>query len=107
MKKALLFLFMLSCFISCKKRYPDGPLISLRRPVNRIYGYYHPTKYTVNGADSLSLLNDSIPLTLRLWWDPVDEETDCFAKWYIGKGNYKIISSFWNLIDNYKADIIS
>ncbi len=87
--------------VGCKK-YPDGPLISFRTAKHRLLGTYNLTKYTVNGVDSLSMFNDSIPLTLRLWYDPVDDVYRGFATWYIGKGNYTVINSYWKLIDKNK-----
>jgi hypothetical protein len=61
MKKIPYILILLGIVITvgCKK-YPDGPLISFETAKTRLYGNHTLTKYTVNGADSLSLYKDSL-----------------------------------------------
>ena len=102
MKKIILFLIIIAAITAGCKKYPDGPLISLRSANHRILGTYKAIQYTVNGADSLSMLNDSTPFSIRLWYDPIDEVNAGFAKWYIGKGKYSIVSSSWDLIEKNK-----
>ena len=72
MKKIILLLLITTAIVAGCKKYPDGPLISLRSAKKRLYGVYNITKYTVNGVDSLSLLNDSLGLSLALAYDDVD-----------------------------------
>lgn len=54
-------LIILQCvvclFISSCKKYPDGPLISLRTKQARITARWQMEKYLVNGADSTEKLN--------------------------------------------------
>jgi hypothetical protein len=57
--KILLLIVIAGNIAGCKK-YPDGPLISFLSAKSRLYGNHTLTKYTVNGADSLSLYKDSL-----------------------------------------------
>jgi len=102
MKKIILLLIAIAAITAGCKKYPDGPMFSLRSANHRILGTYKAIQYTVNGADSLSMLNDSIPFSICLKYDPVDEVNGGFAKWYIGKGKYSIVSSSWKLIEKNK-----
>jgi hypothetical protein len=54
MKKPLFLLILLTIAFSfsCKKRFPDGPLISFRTVKHRILGNWKVNKYTINGVDS-------------------------------------------------------
>ena len=103
MKKIILFLIIIAGITAGCKKYPDGPMISFRSTLHRLYGYYNVKQYTINGVDSLSMLNDSIPCILRLWHDPYDEVNDCHATRYIGIGKgYDFASTNWALSDNKK-----
>jgi hypothetical protein len=67
----LIFLFFGVFFSSCKK-YEEGPCISFRKPINRLYGGYQIKEYTVDGVDSLTLLHDSIGLHIEFFTSEVD-----------------------------------
>ncbi len=60
MKKIILYLIVIAAIASSCKKYEEGPLISFRSAKNRVYGDYKLEKYTVNGADSLELIYDSL-----------------------------------------------
>jgi len=61
MKKLIIIFFViLVVIISCKK-YEENPLINLKTKTNRIEGTYFIAKYEVNGIDSTSVLNTTIP----------------------------------------------
>jgi hypothetical protein len=60
MKRIIIILIAITTiFCGCKK-YEEGPCISFRSAYNRIYGEHKLIKYTVDGADSLNQLFDSL-----------------------------------------------
>jgi len=59
MKKLLLFAFLILFCFSCKK-YPEGPLISLKSKDSRICRTWRVERYTINGVDRTNA-------TLPLW----------------------------------------
>ena len=58
MKRISLIVSVVLCclFFTTCKRYPDGPIFSLRTVNNRLLGTYELEKYIVNGIDSTGLL---------------------------------------------------
>ena len=54
----LLTLIVALLFTSCKKRFPDGPLISFRSKLERIQGVWNLSAYLVNGVDSTRYYNN-------------------------------------------------
>lgn len=72
----LLALIIAGVFEGCKK-YEDGPWLSFRSPIKRLYGGYTHEKYTVNGEDSLSLFYDSLRLTFQFFYNDVDYYNLC------------------------------
>jgi hypothetical protein len=104
MKKfAIIILTILVIPLACKKRYPEGPLISLSSSWGRLKGNHTLTKYTVDGVDSLSLYYDSLGLTHSFYYSDVYGEDI----WEI-KGNRKdgkIGTAFYEIsfVDNKKA----
>jgi hypothetical protein len=102
MKKIiLLLLLMAGIFESCKK-YPDGPWLSMRSPLNRLYGSYTITQYNVNGVDSLSLLNDSLYNIIRFSLNENSGLNDCKINGLRNDGNISNLIWSWKLINNDK-----
>lgn len=56
MKSVFYILFILLIGYSCKK-YPDGPMLSLRTKKARITARWQMEKYLIDGADSTAKLN--------------------------------------------------
>ena len=50
----MLFIFLAGILSTCKK-YPEGPLISLRTKVQRLTGTWKVEKYLIDGADSTAI----------------------------------------------------
>jgi hypothetical protein len=71
MKKLILFLIIITAIATSCKKYPDGPMFSLRTAKNRLYGYHTLTTYTVNGVDSLSHYYDSLSLNFHIYYEDV------------------------------------
>ena len=69
MKKLILLLLVITAITAGCKKYPDGPLISLRTAKGRLYGTHNLTKYTVNGVDSLSRYCDSLSTSFHFYKD--------------------------------------
>jgi len=85
MKKVIFILLIIaSIFGGCKKKYPEGPLISLSSSWGRLKGQHTITKYTINGIDSLNLFYDSLALQQFFYKNTIDGED----YWQI-KGNRK------------------
>lgn len=62
MQKTILYMLLMIFVLelgSCKK-YPDGPVISLRTKCQRITGEYQLEKYIVNSIDSTNSLSHSV-----------------------------------------------
>ena len=79
---------------SCKK-YPDGPSVSIFSRVERVFGKYDIVSYTVDGADSLSLLNNKFD-TIIYGFDAGTTAAD--TNFYeIDYGSGKKYYSFWKL----------
>jgi hypothetical protein len=59
MKKPLFLLILLAITLSfaCKRRFPDGPLISFRTVNHRLEGTWKVTQFLINGADSTDEFN--------------------------------------------------
>ena len=55
MKKVVFFLLILFTHAGCKK-YPDGPLISLRTKEHRLTGEWDVEYFSINGYDSTAYL---------------------------------------------------
>jgi hypothetical protein len=99
-RKIFTLIIFAGLFSNCKK-YEDGPLISLRSPIKRIYGTYSLYKYEVNGTDSLSLFKDSLFNVLKFFYDEntntdgctingvrIDGKTSCLVwTWKLEKNN--------------------
>jgi hypothetical protein len=76
MKKTIFLLIALTLlFFSCKKKYEDGPAISLRSVTHRLYGVHQLTSYTVDGVESIESYNDSLGLTFTIEYSDYREET--------------------------------
>lgn len=96
LKKILLLVFIsIITFDSCKKRYEDGPLISLRKPETRLQGTWEVTNYKINDVESIQYFTDSCGCSISF----------CFAGGFIYIGdeneiyfkdcNVYIGNSFW------------
>jgi hypothetical protein len=75
LKKFLLLILITAIAAGCK--YEDGPLISFRSSIARLYGNHILTKYTVDGVDNLDLYYDSLSLNFHLYWDSVVGRNIC------------------------------
>ncbi len=76
MKKILIYLIVITAIASSCKKYEEGPLISFRSPLKRIYGYYYLESYTINGIDSLKFFNDSMGSSFYFLHDDVYDVND-------------------------------
>ena len=56
MKRWYLFLFLFTLLYGCKK-YPDGPGLTFRTPLQRILGTWKAAAYFVNDVDSIFFFN--------------------------------------------------
>ncbi len=74
MRKIILLVLVLIGIIEGCKKYPEGPKISLRSPMHRLYGAYHLCDYTVNGVDSLDLFYDSLSLTCGFYYEDYSDQ---------------------------------
>lgn len=102
MKKLFLLLLILASITEGCKKYEDGPWISFRSPIKRLYGTYTLTTYTVDGVDSLNSLYDSLSLSFQFFYNDIDEVNICLndGKRKDGLGCALIWS--WELINNNK-----
>ena len=74
MKKLLIILIVITAITEGCKKYEEGPCFSLRSAKKRLYGTYTLTQYTVNGVDSLSLFNDSLLSTIKIYHEDQNNE---------------------------------
>lgn len=102
MKKIIFFIIVLAAIFEGCKKYPDGPLISLRTAKHRLYGTYTLTQYTVNGVDSLSLYNDSLSLNYTLGFDGLDDVNFCTNFGLRTDGKEADVRYNWDLSNNNK-----
>jgi hypothetical protein len=91
---------------SCKK-YEEGPCLSLRSAKNRIYGNYKLTTYTVNGADSLNLFNDSLCNNLKFFHDNNSNTDGCTINGVRNDGAYNALVWTWHLDKNNSILIVT
>ena len=105
MKRILFYLIIITTILGGCKKYPEGPLISLRSAINRLYGTHTLKQYTVNGQDSLSLFYDTLALSFRFFYEEVYGHNDCI----IGEGqnihghNSGTVVWTWMLNNNNKS----
>jgi hypothetical protein len=102
MKKLILILIVIAAITEGCKKYEDGPWISFRSPIKRLYGVYTLTKYTVNGEDSLSLFNDSLSLTFDFYYNDIDYINSCLIGSFRNDGKFTVIYMHWKLINDDK-----
>ena len=102
MKRLMLTLIVITTITASCKKYPDGPLISLRTAKGRLYGTHTLTKYTVNGVDSLSLYKDSLSTNFHFYKNP-DNGNDICAMFGSRKdGGESTLYWEWALEDHNK-----
>lgn len=68
--------------------------------LNKIYGSYTLTSYTVDGVDSLSLYNDSLGLNFEFYYEDVNSSNVCFIDGNRSDNTYTHIVCVWELLDN-------
>lgn len=90
MKKIFLFLIVIIVFTSGCEKYT----------LNKIYGPYTLTTYTVDGVDSLSLYNDSLGLNFDFYYNDVNSSNVCFIDGNRSDNKYTHIVCVWELLDN-------
>ncbi len=73
----------------CEKQY-----------LNKIYGDYIITSYTVNEIDSLSLLNDSLDLHVKLYYEDVNYVNRFDIYGPRKDGQFSILICRWELINH-------
>ena len=106
MKKVLLILIVIAGFIEgC--RYKEGPLISFRSALNRIYGNHILTKYTVDGIDSLKLYHDSLGLCFDFFYSIDAELNACDIEGTRNDGKISTLGWRWDLINNGKNLLVT
>ena len=76
MKRIIFMLIGITTIITSCKKYEEGPCISFRSPLKRIYGYYNLSSYTINGVDSLTFFNDSMGSSFYFLHDDVYDVND-------------------------------
>jgi len=102
MKKLILLLLVITAIFTGCKKYPDGPLISLRSAKSRLYGIYTLTQYTVNGVDSLNHYYDSLSLNFHFYYEDVYGYDDCDMSGQRRDGNISTLVWSWELTDHNK-----
>jgi len=103
MKKLILILIVIAAITEGCKKYEDGPWISFRSPIKRLYGVYTLTKYTVNGEDSLSLFNDSLSLKFDFFYNDIDYVDLCLIGSFRKDGKWSQLYLYWKLINDDKT----
>ncbi|MFH0864639.1 MAG: hypothetical protein V1904_00485 [Bacteroidota bacterium] len=99
-KILILFLIVTASLTEGCKKYEEGPWISFRSPVKRLYRGYTLEKYTVNGEDSLSLFYDSLGLTFQFFYNDVDYYDLCSLVDFRKDGGWSNLYWRWRLIDS-------
>jgi hypothetical protein len=103
MKKLILLLLVITAISTGCKKYPDGPLISLRTAKHRLYGTYLLTQYTVNGVDSLNHYYDSLSLNFHFFYEDVYGHDQCDIIGNRKDGKWCDLSWDWNLVNHNKT----
>ena len=75
MKKILCLFFLSSLIIFSCKKYPDGPLFSVRAPSQRIIGAWKLKSYMINGTDSINIFSNYNIIPGVDFKDPVINDT--------------------------------
>jgi hypothetical protein len=108
MKKTIFLLIAITMlFTNCKKKYEEGPAISLRSVMHRLYGVYQLTSYTVDGIESLDSYNDSLSLTFTIRYDDYNEETYFKIDGKRKDGKETFVSFRWILLEKGRYISIS
>jgi hypothetical protein len=93
MKKIVLIPVVILVFFSCKK-YPDGPLLTLRTKTARITGEWKIDKYIVNNVDSVSINSGFYSSLMDFTCDKsngqITSGTYYTGKWYFEEHKNKI-----------------
>jgi hypothetical protein len=103
MKKIILIIIAFTTIACGCKKYEEGPCISFRSPLKRIYGYYYLSSYTINGADSLKFFNDSMGSSFYFLHDDVYDVNDLIIDRTTNDEVYKESAIFrWSLSSSNK-----
>jgi len=100
MKKVIFLFIILAAITEGCKKYPEGPWISFHSAKDRLFGTHTLTKYTVNGVDSLSLFNDSMPNNFYFYYEDVYSKNVLIISGYRNDGKGCIINCTWELSAN-------
>jgi hypothetical protein len=90
----LLFIFLASILYTCKK-YPDGPVLSLRGKISRVTGTYDVESFKVNNIDSTSILLCKT-YSFSHGHGSSDIGSCCSGFWYLTDDNSKITISIFS-----------
>lgn len=90
MKKAILILIIIAAIISGCQKYD----------LKKIYGDYTITSYTVNEADSLSLLFDSLCLNVKFYHEDVNDVNRFDIYGSRKDGQFSMLNCRWELLDH-------
>jgi hypothetical protein len=100
MKRALLYILVVTTIISCKK-YEEGPALSLRSPKKRISAEWEVVKYTVDGKDAF---DQSFPNTI---YCQTSEKIDYSERVVITKFTWTINESGnWTFRQNLSGTVL-
>ena len=103
MKRLILLLLVITAITAGCKKYPDGPLISLRSAKVRFLARDHTlSKYTVNGVDSLSRYKDSLCTNFHFYLNTDDGKNYCSMSGSRKDGYESILYWTWELANNNK-----
>jgi len=92
-KNILLLLALTFILASSCKKYPDGPLLSLRTKQHRICGDWKVEYFSINGYDSTAYLQSQNLYGFYVFSEPKEGHPGDFA--YNSFGNYSNDSSLW------------
>jgi len=102
MKKLILFLIIITAITAGCKKYPDGPMFSLRSAKHRLYGEHTLVKYTVNGIDSLAHYYDSLSLNFNFYISESDGLNVCDMTGSRKDGGESLLIWTWELASHNK-----
>jgi hypothetical protein len=92
MKKTILIILVLAAVVGgCNKT---------KQTINKLFGTYEVSQYTVNGIDSLNLFKDSLSSKCYFYFDESALYYMMTFEGYNNFGNYRIVACSWILQNN-------
>ena len=94
--------------ISCKKRFPDGPLISFRSEGERIQGVWNLSAYIVNGIDSTQYYNNYFgnQCIFSFGLFPKDATAPLNINWGVDSTRLFVVTSEYDLGGNRNIGVV-